>query len=170
MTHDHCSVQMKRLTILKGLPEDIVEYFAALEDVPDEVFTSAVGHALKTRQWFPTPAELRADCDAVKVSAPPREESRLETLAGGGHTLVIVNPLNGVELTIPVTRIWRFDCDTCLDGGWASHRCPSEPCWRRGDHDPHEWVERCACVDWNPTIRRRKDAVTKYSQAPEKVA
>jgi hypothetical protein len=171
MTPAHCDAQLKRLRVLKGLPEDVVEYFSALEDVPDERFTLAVSHALKTRHWFPTPAELRADCDAVAAPAPPaREEARIEALVGGGREVVIVNPLNpSQQIRVKVHRVWKFDCLDCVDSGWRSHQCPSEPCGRRFDHAPHEWVERCACIDWNPTIRRHKEANAKYAKEPSKV-
>lgn len=170
MTPNHCDAQIARLKVLRGLPEEVFEYFAALQDIPDERFTRAIDHALKTRQWFPTPAELRADVDAVHVSAPaPDPGSRIVELVGGGMDIVIVNPINGVELHLPITRLWKCDCDDCADSGWRSRRCPSEQCGRRYEHYAHEWVEPCQCRDWNPTIRRRKEATTKYSQAPEKV-
>lgn len=170
MTAGHCDAQIARMRVLKGLPEDVYEYFSALEDVPDERFTLAVNHALKTRQWFPTPAELRADCDAVAMSsATVMAEPRMEDLVGGGHEVVLVNPCSGVELCIPVKRIWRFDCDDCADTGWRSRPCPVEFCGRRYEHAAHEWVEPCQCREWNPTIRRRKAAGAKYSHAPEKV-
>ena len=172
MTPEHCETQLARLTKLRGIPEDICEYFDALKDVPDELFTSAVGHALRTRVWFPVPAELRADCDAVNTLAPtPREDSRIEALAGGGREVVIVNPLNPEQqIRVKVDRIWRFDCDDCEDTGWRSRRCPQEPCGRRNDHQGHEWVDRCTCLDWNPTIKRRREAIAKYSHPPEKVS
>jgi hypothetical protein len=171
MTPEHCQVQIDRLRVLKGQPADTFEYFGALEDLPDDRFTAAVSHALKTRMWFPTPAELRADCDAVHVATPmPREESRIEALVGGGREVVIVNPLNpSQQIRVKVHRVWKFDCDDCEDSGWRSRQCPAEPCGRRHDHAPHEWVERCACIDWNPTIRRRKDAMAKYAKEPERV-
>ena len=169
MTSDHCAAQLKRLTVLRGIPEDVVEYFAALDDVPDEVFTGAIAHALKTRQWFPTPAELRADCDAV---APPLRLLPApveEVLVGGGRDVIFPNPFGGAPLRLHVTRSWHYDCETCADSGWAGQRCPDAPCGRTCTHEPHEWVERCACVSWNPTIRRRREATAKYAQPPEKV-
>ena len=171
VTPEHCGAQIARLTILKGLPEDVEEYFTALADIPDERFTSAVSHALKTRQWFPTPAELRADCDLVGkvVAFSPPPGQRFEAVVGGGYTATFRNPFSGQELTVKVDRIWKFDCEDCEDTGWRSRQCPSIACERRHPHSAHEWVERCACIDWNPTIRRRKEATAKYSQATEKV-
>lgn len=170
MTDAHCDAQIKRLLVLKGIPEDVVEYFAALQDVPDDLFSKAVSHAIRTRHWFPTPAELRADCDSVAqpglrlVPAP-----QIENLVGGGRDLVLKNPSSGVELRIRITRIWRFDCDVCADSGWQSHACPADHCGRRFDHAAHEWVTRCDCVPTNQTIQRHRAATAKYAQPPEKV-
>lgn len=171
MTPEHCENQLRRLGVLRGIPDDVIEYFAALEDVPDERFTAAVDHALKTRQWFPTPAELRADCDAVggRVLAFSPPGSRFEAVIGGGYEASFRNPFTGKTLTVKVDRIWKFDCDDCEDTGWRSRQCPAEACGRRHAHASHEWVERCQCLDWNPTLRRRKEATAKYSQEPEKV-
>lgn len=170
MTPAHCERQLARLNVLKGLPEDVVEYFAALQDIPDERFTRAVDHSLKTRHWFPTPAELRADVDAVAgtvtFSPPP---PRFVTAVGGGFEATFTNPFSGKTLTVKVDRIWKFDCQDCEDTGWHSRRCPAEACGRPRDHAAHEWVEKCACIEWNPTIRRRKEAVAKYSKPAEKV-
>jgi hypothetical protein len=172
MTRDHCESQIARLSVLRGLPEDVTEYFGALSDIPELVFVEAVGHALRTRAWFPTPAELRADCDvaAAKFQVLEPDEPHIEAAVGGGRTVTIQNPFGGHPITVHVAREWRFDCDDCTDTGWRSRQCPAEPCGRRGEHDPHEWVDPCACRDWNPTIRRRKQAGAKYSQPSEKVA
>lgn len=171
MTPDHCNEQMARLKVLRGMPEETFEYFSALQDVPDERFTAAVSHALRTRIWYPTPAELRLDCDATSNRIPEREESRIEALVGGGREVIIVNPLNPKQqIRVKVDRIWKLDCNDCEDTGWKSRQCPAAPCGRRqGEHGPHEWVERCQCIDWNPTIRRRKEAGAKYAQPAEKV-
>lgn len=171
MTAGHCEQQLARINVLRGVPSDTYEYFAALEDVPDERFTAAVDHALKTRTWFPTPAELRADCDAVgKVVAFSPPGQRFQAAIGGGYTATIVNPFNPEHvIVVKVDRVWTFDCEDCADSGWRPRACPSELCGRRFEHAAHEWVEPCACRDWNPTIQRRKEATAKYSQSPEKV-
>lgn len=170
MTPDHCDVEIGRLRgVLRGMPTDIVEYFAALEDVPDPLFTKAITHALKTRNWFPTPAELRADCDAVNVATPTLVEPQVEELVGGGRDVIFPNPLGGKPLHLRITRDWKFDCDDCRDTGWKPSRCPSQPCGRRFTHAEHEWVDRCACVATNPTITRHRAATAKFAQPPEKV-
>jgi hypothetical protein len=170
MTRTHFDTQMGRLIVLKGWPDSIDEYFPALEDVPEVVITAAIAHALRTRMWFPTPAEVRADCDAVVrlKPAPTSMTPQFEDIPGG-RTVTFPNPFGGAGLTLRISREWRYDCDTCGDTGWASRRCPDTQCGRRIEHGPHEFVERCACIDWNPTIRRHRDAGAKYSHAPEKV-
>ena len=169
MTPAHCEAQLARLGMLRGVPADICEYFDALQDVPDDLFSRAVSHAIRTRQWFPTPAELRADCDAVNTLPLPLPEPHVEDLVGGGRELVLTNPASGIDIRIPITRLWRFDCQTCGDSGWHPRACPVEPCGRDFEHAAHEWVEPCACRSWNPTLRRRREANAKYAQPPEKV-
>jgi len=179
MTREIFDAQMGRLIVLKGWPDEIEEYFPVLSDIPEDVFTEAITHGLKTRMWFPTPAEVRADCDAVVRLRPvPPVAPQVEELLEGGRLVSIPNPLGGKALEIHVTRDWRHDCETCRDTGWASKWCgaganaralPVVSCGRRSDHDGHEFVEQCSCLDWNPTLRRRRDAGAKYSQAPERV-
>lgn len=173
--------QMGRLIVLKGWPDSVDEYFPVLTDIPDDLFPDAVTHALRTRTWFPAPAEVRADCDVVRRSRPVSSlpAPHVEDLPGGGRDVLIANPFGGAPLRLKVTRDWKHDCDDCRDTGWSSRWCGEgrsdqpdvklSPCGRRFEHRPHEWVDKCPCADWNPTIRRRKDAQTKYTQAPEKV-
>lgn len=178
MTRSHFDAQMGRLIVLKGWPDEVEEYFPALIDVPDSVFTDAVGHALKTRAWFPAPAELRLDCDVVAPRTTyATAEPRVEELLEGGRTITFQNPFGGTPLTIHLTREWKHDCETCRDTSWAPFWCGENPdgsmltrhCGRRYEHDAHSWVDPCTCLEWNPTIRRRKTAGAKYSHAPEKV-
>jgi hypothetical protein len=170
MTREVFDVQMGRMVVLRGMPGDTDEYFAALCDVPDDVLTAAIGQAIRSRPWFPTPAELRADCDAVKSSVRPvRPEPAPQARDLADARMVeIRNPLpGGASIWVRVVREWKHDCDTCSDTGWASRRCPETGCGRRFDHGPHEFVEMCGCVEWNPTIRRRKESQVKYHQKPE---
>jgi hypothetical protein len=174
MTRAHFDAQIGRLIVLKGWPDSVEEYFPALNDVPDQVFSRACDHALKTRTWFPVPAELRADCDVVRPrtqAANPAPSYRdLQTAT----TMEIANPFGGPAITVKVVRDWRHDCETCSDTGWASRFCgPTDDakdgqqvgrCGLKHEHRSHEWVETCSCLDWNPTIRRRKEAAMSYSQ------
>lgn len=174
MSPEHCATQLLRLMTLKGMPEDTTEYFPALSDIPELVFTEAVSHALKSRAWFPVPAELRIDCDVAASqfrSAVGARAPQVMELVGGGRAVTIANPFGGPPLELTIDRVWKFDCEACADSGWRSRQCPADPCGRRHDHAPHEFVEPCACREWNPTIRRRNDAMgATYSQSPARVA
>jgi hypothetical protein len=173
MTREFMDVQLGRLVSLRGMPGDTDEYFAALRDIPDDVFSAGIAHALKTRAWFPVPAEIRVDCDAVKAHVRPPAPEPAPSYHDLERALIVEirNPFDPDKpLRLKVLREWRHDCDTCRDTGWASRQCPDTHCGRRFEHGPHEFVEHCACIEWNPTIRRRKEAMTKYSQAPEKAA
>lgn len=167
MSPEHCEQQLHRLDALRGRPSDTFEYFGALADIPELVFTEAVEHALRTRTWFPTPAELRIDSDTAssRFRSAAIAEPQVEELVGGGREVTIKNPFGGKDLVLKVGRFWKNDCNACADTGWFSRQCPSEPCGRRHDHAPHEWVTRCTCYDSNPTIERRRQAQAKYSEA-----
>lgn len=179
MNREHFDAQMRRLVILRGWPDEIEEYFPVLSDIPEEVFTGGVKYALKTRAWFPTPAELRLDCDAARRSTRMDPPQPVVVELEGGRELEIPNPLGGVPLHVRITRDWRHDCELCEDTGWRSYWCghgkppssiaPEVQCGKQQVHAAHEWVARCVCVPWNPTIRRHRHAAAKYSQAPEKV-
>lgn len=172
MTQKDFDEEMGRLIVLKGWPDDISGYFEALSDVPEDVLKAAIAHALKTRMWFPTPAEVRVDCDAVArlKPAPARFDPQWEEIPGG-RVVTFPNPFGGEPLILRLTREWRDDCSVCSDTGWASKRCEDTSCGRRKEHGPHEFVEPCACREWNPTLRRHREAMgAKYSQSPEKVA
>lgn len=177
VTRETMDVQLGRLVVLKGMPGETDDYFAALSDIPEDVFTAAIGHAIKTRTWFPVPAEIRADCDAVRSRAAMDPIPHMVAGIGPGQWVEIHNPLGGPSLRLFVTREWKHDCDTCRDTGWASHWCAERAerqqysaCGRQIEHRQHEYVDKCACIEWNPTIRRRREAAMKYSQAPERAA
>jgi hypothetical protein len=169
MTREEFDKQLGRMVALRGMPGDTDEYFAALQDVPDDVLTAAVGQAIRSRAWFPVPAELRSDCDSVKAHVRPARPEPEPTYRDLEHaiTATIRNPFTGEIRTIQILRDWRDDCETCHDTGMASRQCPDIHCGRRFDHTPHEFVEKCACIEWNPTIRRRKEAQVRYHQKPE---
>ena len=179
MTRELFDAQMGRLIVLRGWPDSVDEYFPALVDIPEALFAEAVTHALRTRAWFPAPAELRADCDAVHRQQTPEPAAPVVVeLLEGGRVVEIPNPFGGAPLKVRITRDWRHDCETCRDTGWAPRWCgagesrndvAAVKCERRKDHASHEWVEPCPCRDWNPTLRRRAAASAKYSHAPEKV-
>lgn len=170
MTPDHCDAEIGRLRVLRGMPADVVEYFAALEDVPDPLFTKAITHAIKTRAWFPTPAELRADCDAVAPPVCYEVDPQVEDPITEGRQVFLKNPFGDGGITITLTRDWKFDCVSCEDTGWVTQQCPERYCGRpRREHAPHPYMLACVCIPTNPTIRRRRSANAKFAQAPEKV-
>lgn len=180
MTRDQFDGAICRLSLLRGAPDDGDVHFAALKDIPADVFDAACEHALRTRTFFPVPAELRMDADATRRRPSFSEPERAPVyLAPVTH--VIKNPFGGKDVTVIVDRDWKRDCDRCSDIGMRSWWCGAEPsrrfpdspvqmCGRRGEHPAHEWVDRCDCVSWNPTIRRARAAQdTKYAHEPEKV-
>lgn len=170
MIREQFDVQLGRLLILKGTPADIEEYFPALTDIDVEVFSEACSYALKTRTWFPVPSELRSDCDVVRVRVK-RIESNPEPSyreLDEAPTAEIRNPFGGASIFVKVVRDWTHDCETCRDTGWSMRDCPETACGRRFTHGGHTFAEKCVCIEWNPTIRRRKEAQMKYSQTAEK--
>lgn len=178
MTRRDFDAQMVRLMVLRFPPADVDEHFNALQDIPAEVFIAAVSHALKTRRDFPVPAELRADADAVAPPSPLDEDDPLRSVTIPAMAIEVP----GVGVIASVTREWKYYCERCHDGGWASMWCgelPKEPripwsqpgwCGRRGDHDGHEWVQHCMCWDSNPDLIRKRASQRKYSEPPQRVA
>lgn len=165
MTRQHFDIQLGRLIVLRNWPDDVSEWWTACRTVDPAVFEAACDHALKSRTFFPLPAELLVDCDVVKHHVKPAESPypNIEELATP-KVLEIPNPFDGCRpLRITLTREWKHDCDQCADTGWASRQCPEIRCGRRKEHSAHEFVEPCVCLDWNPTIRRRKEAAMKYA-------
>jgi hypothetical protein len=178
VTRAEMDLQLGRLVVLKGMRGDTDDYFGALSDIAADVFTGAVDHALKTRTWFPVPAELRADADVARQRAVvPAAPAPVVEDVPDGFWVEIANSFGGKSIRLLVTRDWKRDCEACSDTGWASHWCavklPKQDyavCGRRFEHPAHEYVEKCACIEWNPTIRRRKEAAMKYAHAPERAA
>jgi len=166
MTREFMDQQLGRLVVLRGMPGDTDAHWDALQDIPEDVFRAGVAHALRSRTWFPVPAELRLDCDVARTRTQEPVYPQVEELPDA-KVVEIPNPFGGEPLRIRVTREWRHDCETCGDTGWSSRQCPDTHCGRRFDHGPHEFVEQCACLEWNPTIRRRKEAHVKYHTKPE---
>lgn len=170
--------QLRRLLVLPFPPADISEHEKALADIPEPVMTAAVDYALRTRTKYPVPSELRADADHVAPLAVldeplPTRERALE------QPFTITVPEVGT--VISVTREWKYYDDRCSDTGWASWWCgppqsrhlpwiPFGQCQRHGEHQAHEWVSRCECWASNPALIRKREAIRKYSEAPNRVA
>ena len=180
MTREFFDRQMTRLAVLRFPPADIESHWDALQDIPADVFTAAVSHALKTRRDFPVPAELRADADYVAWSVRPALEADAatrETTLEQPFTVTIPE----VGTVVSITREWLYYDDHCSDTGWVSCWCgasdePNRKSWfevsrcsKRSEHPPHEWVQRCACWETNPALVRKREAQRKYAVSPQKV-
>jgi hypothetical protein len=168
--------QMTRLAGLKFPPAEMLTHWEALADVPSVVLDAAITRAQKTRVEFPSPAELREDCDAVAHQARP----------------AVPEPDRGRDLAEPITvgtlpsgwpiivhRIWKYYHEPCGDGGmealWCGDVTPLrkpwhalESCGREQEHAPHEWVRRCTCWDSNPALQRKRDREQRFSDATNK--
>lgn len=192
--HGRCQVtlgvfqsQVDRLRVLRFAPADFNSHWEALHDIPDELFTAAVSHALRTRAEFPAPAELRADTDAVIRRQQPIAEhptSRRVPIEGG-IPVTIRNPFAETpgqgDLHLTITETIQHACDECDDTGRVTFWCGEDnrarrpwiyrrACDRRNPHGPHDWVAACPCVETNPVILARKAAQQqRFAQEPEKV-
>lgn len=62
--------QMSRMADLRNAPSALHMWWEGLQGVPLEVLEAAVTHAIQTRQWFPSPAELRDDADLAVPARP----------------------------------------------------------------------------------------------------
>lgn len=173
MTWEFFETQMQRLRGLRFVPADMTTHWEALSELPESALEAAVSRAQRTRVDFPTPVELRQDADqAAPMQAEP-EPDRSGALSEP-RAIVVGNDASDVHLTLPVTRTWTYYCDVCGDSGWRGLWCGGDPkpkswlehrtCGRRDSrHLPHEWVEPCPCAEWNPAIKRRKEAEGKYA-------
>lgn len=179
MTVDLFERQIDRLKPLGEASDQFKDaYWDALRDIPDDVFEAAIGHALKTRAWFPKPAELRMDADHVARQVRPVAplEDRSMPLA---QPFTITVPEVGT--IVSVTREWRFYCEVCADSGWATFWCGVEApgltpwhgrgsCERRQAHGPHEWVKHCHCFESNPALVRKREQGRQFAAATGKRA
>ncbi len=128
--------QIDRLRALRFAPADFNSHWDALQDIPDELFTAAVSHALRTRAEFPAPAELRADTDAVvRRQQPPIAEhpTSHRVPIEGGIPVEITSPFGGPSIHLTVTETIRYDCDECDDTGrvtfWCGEDGPTKKPW-----------------------------------------
>lgn len=178
MMFDFFEDQMNRLKPL-GVPsgDDALDgYFDALRDIPPNVFDAAVSHALKTRTWYPKPAELRMDADHVAPMLRPQSASDVQEIPLA-EPFTITVPQAGTVVSI--TREWKYYCDRCSDTGWAAWSCgevKQKPwhelaaCGRPNEHGSHEWVKHCACWASNPALVRKRENQLKYAASPQRGA
>lgn len=179
MTLDTFTAQMGRLSGLRFRPADLTTHWEALKDLPDAVLEAAVTRAQRTRVEFPTPVEIRQDADQVKAHAQPVTpiEDRSARL---DRPFTITVP--GAGTVLSVQREWSYYCEDCSDSGWrwvwCGERCigegddkreianpwhDSRPCGRTFSHSPHEWVTPCPCIEWNPQLKRKREAQQKFA-------
>jgi hypothetical protein len=183
VTREEMDTQFQRLVVLKGMPGDTEAYWDALQDMPLDVLTAAVGHSLKTRAWWPTPAEIRLDADAARPQRPIYEPpTSYRVPLDGAVKHIIANPFGGQPIEVFVTQDLYRHCEACEDSGWMKCWCGEAEnvrwpwmvrrhCGRREEHGSHDWATRCVCEETNPVIIRRKEMhAAKYATSPEKVA
>jgi len=178
MTREFLDAQLGRLIPLKGMPHNSDGYWDALNDIEGEVIEQAMTQALKSRVFFPTPAEVRMDCDQVAPRRLDGDTVYLPRQAPDAFTATIRNPFTGVEHPVTVGLVWEDECMHCRDTGWTERFCggpesrrdPRE-CGRFGNRVcqyPHTYVIACLCIPTNKTIQRRREAARKYAQEPAK--
>lgn len=166
--------QMRRLLGLKFAPANLQTHWESLHDLPDALLQSAVDHAQRMCDEFPSPHELRTFAERMRFKVlpvpPPVDRSmpseRVITaeLPGGGK--------------IRIRREWKYYCDECSDSGWVSIWCDgytrsddesfpagrrsqrterAEMCSRTEAHGSHEWTMPCPCAATNPDVLRRRE-------------
>lgn len=189
MTREWFDEQLGRMVMLKAMPGDSSEYWRACELIPDVVLERGVSHAIRTRTWFPTPAELLQDCDTARPRTVERPEMR--EVSKDAYEATIKNPFGGSDLRLMVDREWKYYCAECSDIGQRTWWCGSvedagrKPwlmvghcghrgewlmvghCGHLGEHGSHEYVARCACWASNPELIRKRAADAKYSDTKQ---
>lgn len=161
---------------LKFVPGSMDTHWVALKDVPENVLREAAKRAARTRNEFPSPYELRLDCDVVKShlqARRPQVTRETELAKPIEWPKSLSTRLTAIGIKLPtVRREWRYYCDDCSDSGWMEHWCgDGEPphlerndCARISDHVPHSWVQACPCAPRNPEIQRRVLAQARYAE------
>ena len=177
MTRELLDAQLGRMVVLRGMPGDSGEYWEVFAAHDETAFSAGVSLALKTRTWFPVPAELRMDCQQASP-AEIFQSVRDREPSGVLETHVVKNPFGGKDITVTVDRSWSYYCDVCSDMGRRSRWCGPVPsltpwqtighCDRRREHGTHEWVERCTCAETNPSLRRKREQAAEKSPVRER--
>jgi hypothetical protein len=175
MTRGDFNGEMVRMLGLRFAPATMDTHWEGLQSIPVADLHRGVTRAILSRSEFPTPAELRADCDAERVI--PHDDPSL----GRGEVLLDAPIPLGVlpdGTVLPAaTHAWTYCCETCSDTGWQSVWCGvgrsrsvwvtvSADCGRYVTHEPHEFSRKCACWDSNPVLVAARNRQRKYSQEP----
>jgi hypothetical protein len=159
------TAQMRRLAGLKFQPANLDTHWEALHDIPDQLLAAAVGRAQRESDEFPSPMLLKTFADELRsqvIPLPATEDRGIPLPAPIGFTLP-----DGTVL--PITRTWKYYCEDCSDTGWKTWWCgpgqsPASPwvtrsvCPRTNEHAAHEWASRCACVESNPAVKRKRES------------
>jgi hypothetical protein len=171
MTRPEFEAILQQLSGLRFLPADLDTHWLGLSGVPADVLEAAVRRAAATRSQFPTPAELREDCDAIRSllpvpAAPVQALTTLET------PLTIDVPHRSTPLT--VTHIHQYYCELCNDSGWMARWCeplPGRRPWEhvgrcQRTHDTGEghgsYSEVCQCMAGNPVLQHSRASRARY--------
>lgn len=171
MTAAEFQTQMDRMVGLRFAPSSYQTHWEGLQGIPLDVLKNAVTKAIISRRDFPTPSELREDCDTVK----PTQEAA--SLARSSTILAEPIPLGQLPDGTPLpaaTRMWVYFCEVCSDMGWESVWCGvgrspfpwvtvHADCGRYGEHAPHEFSRHCACWHTNPELIRKREMQRKYA-------
>ena len=176
MTREWMDAQLGRMSVLRSAPESTNEYWPIFAPLPERVIASGVAYAIRTRSFFPAPAELLRDCDTAK---PPVPDVPVREPSGNTFTATIRNPFGGADLVLTVDREWNYYCDACSDIGmrtfWSGSADDAgrkpwhdvSPCGRRSEHGTHEFAERCSCWDTNPALVRKREREAKYADGKQ---
>ena len=152
MTSDRFVELMRRLEGLPFAPKDYGTHWLGLQDMPEDVLSAAIARSARTREQFPSPAEIREDADAVRSQWVPGPEPEGEPLPEPVDIGVLPD---GTRL--PRARsVYRFRCEICADSGW------------KPVGDDGRTVTRCPCWQTNPVLIRARDRQRKYAEARAK--
>jgi hypothetical protein len=171
VTRPEFEALLKRLAGLRYLPSDLDTHWLGLQEVPFVVLEAAVRRAAATRSQFPTPAELREDCDAVR-SLVPALEAPVAPVIALEVPLTLELPHRLTPLT--VTHVHTYHCELCSDTGWLPRWCDPCPGRRPWEHEgrctrSHEtgdghgsYVEVCRCRATNPVLQAARAGQSRY--------
>lgn len=164
--------EMARMNGLRFVPSSLDTHWEGLSELPDDVLHRAVGRAVRTRDEFPTPRQLREDADAVGAPIRPEED----------RSVPLPEPVDLGALPtgyrIRATHDWTYTCDDCNDSGVRSFWCGREPSERypwmsvaecalpncRKTKYAHEWATACHCAEYNPVVKARKERNAHYAE------
>ena len=143
---------MAQLAGLPFAPATLETHWLGLSDMPRGVLEPAVARSARTRERFPSPAEIREDADAVRSQWVPGPEPEGEPLPEPVDVGVLPD---GTRLPRARSR-WEPRCPDCEDTGWK----PAS--------EDRRTVTRCCCWETNPVLIRARDRMRKYAEARAK--